>query len=230
MSDAFKRFEQRLLDILKQGEQDKHAIGVAWNELCGQRYAQRELHITAKAWWKSHKPGSYCEVRTAERLGRVAKHYDADTMAAEGDSRLDDLLSYCHLRHVKPPKEPGPTLIEFKTPDGQKIQKPFSQCNFQEMDWAAHPQHPKKTKRPPPPTQRKPRIQPDDRAWHFLGTAGAALHPLIGNSDWEHGAAWEDNGNQSSFSLRRIPFPKVKQALDLLQKAYADFAQQNGDL
>jgi hypothetical protein len=125
MSPPFKKFEERLLGVLRDEERDHFAIGMMWNQLAEQRWAEADLGQSPRRWWKEHV-GSYSEPRTAVRLGRIVKHYkDPALLAAEGDARLDDLIAYCRNRFPLP-ADPRPFLIDFKDPDGNKFSKPFS--------------------------------------------------------------------------------------------------------
>jgi hypothetical protein len=155
MSPAFKNFERRLDDVLEDEELDHYELGVLWNELSHEHYAEKELGQTASAWWKAHA-GGFCDVRTAKRRGRVARRFKKEVMAAEGDNRLDLLIAYCHAHQARPPANPRPFPIKFKDAAGNQFTKPFSDCSEQEMEWAVRPprSHPKRKAPPPPPPPR----------------------------------------------------------------------------
>jgi hypothetical protein len=215
MSPAFLKFEQRLLAILKDAEKDQFAVGLFWNELVKTGLAEKDLGQSPRQWWKEHV-GSYCEPRTAVMLGRIVKHYDADMLAAEGDKRLDHLIAYCRKGRVKPPANPGPFPIQFKDPDGNKHNKPFSDCAEQEMEWAVRPPgHPSKPKKAPPPLPPTPPEQPDRSAgyWEeeYVLQIGIALGAIgeAGRPGRDPQIEWIDD--QPYLSVRGISWPHIRQ-------------------
>jgi hypothetical protein len=222
MSPAFKKFEERALTLLKDEEQDHYGLGALWNELVHGRYAEKELGQSPGAWWQAHL-GGYCEVRTIKRRGRVAKRYSKEVMIAEGDIRLDLLLAYLRKRHVKPTKDPRPVPIAFKDPDGNAFNKPFSECTEQEMEWAVRP--PEKHAKPRPPPGGSPAPWETDFLWF-----GRKALDAIGAGGWgdvEAGATFEVVGTKVLFSMRKIPFLKVREAAVLLQQAWDDYMKSD---
>jgi hypothetical protein len=157
-------------------------------------------------------------------LGRIAKHYDGGVLAAEGDARLDHLIAYCKTVRIKPPADPRPFSIQFTDADGNKQNKPFSDCTEVEMEWAARgPGRRTKPKKAPPPPPPPPDTGSSRSAGAWKEVFLESLHdtlwkigegPRVGS-----GVSKEFDGDTCFFSVRKIDFHHIREVAQALLDA-----------
>ena len=222
------KYERRLKPVLHHFEEDKWALGLMWNELVREKYAEDDAGMQPKAWWETHAE-RYCDVRTAERLGRVCKRWKSDTLDAEGDSRLDLLIDYCDQHGIPIPAVPGQMIIHF-TLNGQSVAKPFSECSTKDMQAAT-----KRAKRPSSGDSDdssgdgRPEA-PTYVQGRWLWFAQTALEDIVEPGEANKGVYYDHDGDKGVFTVAKIPFPKVHAAIDRLSQAYQAFFKENGAL
>jgi hypothetical protein len=217
-------FGARVLELLDNDSQNRFTIGLFWNELCRNRYAEKAKNPeipTPGAWW--HETiGARCEVRTAHRLGRIAKRFDVETLKASGEIVLDDLITWAERYHLVLPRDPSQFPIRFTTPDGQKVVKPFSQCSLKEMEWAL--ERPKAPK-PSGDDGDDGDKGPTDLQWKWLTAAADAVRGLCFGAQGEN----DDRGDWV-WDVTQIPPEHTRQVLNKLWSTYQQFAKENGEL
>jgi hypothetical protein len=148
--------EQRINILVRQGSIDSHEIGRLYNYVVENKLAKKPLYKDAKDFFRKRVKGLSQSVLSL--YGTVAGQFTAEACGQYGMNNLYFLLSYKKAAHIEVDMtNPGPTLIDVPQEEGEPVQKPFSECNVEELKLAA--QYKRAPAVPSIPTEGQERIE-----------------------------------------------------------------------
>jgi hypothetical protein len=225
LSPHEQEFMARAQPVFDQAVRDEYSVAMLWGLLL-QYIDERKIIGAAQVWWDEHAPVDVSS-RTAKRNFRVADHFHKQLFTTYGVSRLELVLQWGKLKHLKIPKavDPGAIPIDF-IENGQHVTKAFKDCTFTELQHAVHPPVTHRQPKPDSGTEDDPNLPAITK--RYLEIARNRLVDVLGDDDDQMRlrVRWsgrkDENPYYSFDNIQEDSLPNVLQILNDIWKEIAD--------